>query len=256
MKQNGITCGVITDLMPLYKEGLCCEDSRVLVEEHLAGCEDCRRLMGDIEIPELSAAVPDEAEAFKKIGRRMKKTRFMKAMSAVFCLLLVCFIIWNGVWLFVRYLPYRQLAKGMKRDSLGKGTGYSYSDGKYDYYVKMPGYLSFEGGFLRVNPIGGYGIKTDEEGALTSSDGNTLSLFIWTKGTESKETEYGALIDVFISDDESEMYMLYVDTSLNYIPHEQDTDTDISRSQELIDENRAELEGLMSAAQKQWGDSL
>ena len=36
-----ITCQVVEDLLPLYHDGVCSEDSRVLVEEHLNTCAKC-----------------------------------------------------------------------------------------------------------------------------------------------------------------------------------------------------------------------
>ncbi|MDD2955384.1 MAG: zf-HC2 domain-containing protein [Oscillospiraceae bacterium] len=48
---NKISCGVCRDLLPLVQDGVACEDSRRLVEEHLAACPDCRALeVGDVPI--------------------------------------------------------------------------------------------------------------------------------------------------------------------------------------------------------------
>ena len=44
MDMNNITCEVAKDLIPLYSEGLCSEESRLAVKNHLAECESCRRL--------------------------------------------------------------------------------------------------------------------------------------------------------------------------------------------------------------------
>lgn len=40
-------CEVIRDLIPLYEEDLCSQASRELVEEHVAGCSECRGLLLD-----------------------------------------------------------------------------------------------------------------------------------------------------------------------------------------------------------------
>lgn len=37
-----ISCDIIQDLLPLYYDDICSEASRELMEEHLAGCADCR----------------------------------------------------------------------------------------------------------------------------------------------------------------------------------------------------------------------
>lgn len=46
-----ISCEVIRDLLPLYHDGMCAAQTRVLVEEHLAGCEECRRALAALESP-------------------------------------------------------------------------------------------------------------------------------------------------------------------------------------------------------------
>ena len=40
-----LNCKVIEDLLPLYLDEVCSEESRQLVEEHLADCEACRKLV-------------------------------------------------------------------------------------------------------------------------------------------------------------------------------------------------------------------
>ena len=46
---DNVTCRIIQDLLPLYCDGVCSEESRKLVEAHVRTCEKCReelRLMG------------------------------------------------------------------------------------------------------------------------------------------------------------------------------------------------------------------
>ena len=40
-----ITCDVIQDLMPSYIDGILSEDSKVLVEEHMGTCQECRKML-------------------------------------------------------------------------------------------------------------------------------------------------------------------------------------------------------------------
>ena len=51
MKKSGITCQVIQDILPLYTDGCCSEDSKNLVEEHLKTCDDCQKLIDRYEEP-------------------------------------------------------------------------------------------------------------------------------------------------------------------------------------------------------------
>jgi len=43
-----MNCDVVKDLLPLYHDGVCSEESRILVEEHLKECEDCREYLEEI----------------------------------------------------------------------------------------------------------------------------------------------------------------------------------------------------------------
>ena len=38
-------CEIIRDLIPLYLDKVCSEDSRKLVEDHLSECSECRKYM-------------------------------------------------------------------------------------------------------------------------------------------------------------------------------------------------------------------
>ena len=41
-------CEIIRDLIPLYLDKVCSEDSRKLVEDHLSECSECRKYMKGI----------------------------------------------------------------------------------------------------------------------------------------------------------------------------------------------------------------
>lgn len=85
MKQNEYTCAMIADLIPLCAESLCSPESRAAVEAHIESCEHCRKLYEAIpEMPE-PEAVPDEAKAFRKVGRKLRRNR----LAAVLLLILL-----------------------------------------------------------------------------------------------------------------------------------------------------------------------
>lgn len=50
-----VSCKVIEDLLPLYHDGVCSDESKKMVEEHLAGCNNCKsqlnRIKSDIILP-------------------------------------------------------------------------------------------------------------------------------------------------------------------------------------------------------------
>ena len=76
-------CEIIKDLIPLYCDGLCSDETRSAVEEHIARCEDCRRLLEAAGAePEIPPQTYDEEEA--RVLRGVKKRYARIRWRAVF----------------------------------------------------------------------------------------------------------------------------------------------------------------------------
>jgi len=89
-------CNMIDDLLPLYTDGVCSEESRRMVAEHVAECAACR---GKLEKMSETIAVESRADiaAIKRIKRRI---RIEKAVVA--CILAAAVLIFGGfllMWL-------------------------------------------------------------------------------------------------------------------------------------------------------------
>ena len=69
-----MNCKIVQDLLPLYHDGVCSEESRAAVEEHLAHCPACRRHMEALKLPEAMAEpIPEPV-----IQERVRKNSFRK----------------------------------------------------------------------------------------------------------------------------------------------------------------------------------
>ena len=55
-----LPCEVIADLLPLYSDGACSEQSAALVEEHICSCEKCKKALADMSEPYETKNNPDE----------------------------------------------------------------------------------------------------------------------------------------------------------------------------------------------------
>lgn len=77
-----IPCKIIGDLLPLYADGVCSEESKKAVEEHLPNCRTCReelRLMrGDIESVPLQTEEEEPAKAAAAAWKRGQHKAFLK----------------------------------------------------------------------------------------------------------------------------------------------------------------------------------
>ena len=91
MKKTDLNCKVIEDLIPLYCEGLCSDETRALVDAHIKDCDACRKLCKttpQAALPE-AETIPDEAKVFQKVNRKMKKNRLVSYGLLILVVLLL-----------------------------------------------------------------------------------------------------------------------------------------------------------------------
>ncbi|MDR1770763.1 MAG: zf-HC2 domain-containing protein [Hungatella sp.] len=62
-------CEVIKDLLPLYAEDLCSEESKIIVNEHISTCSDCRRYLDSIT-KKIEPLIPSEAEIKERMSEK------------------------------------------------------------------------------------------------------------------------------------------------------------------------------------------
>lgn len=76
------TCDIIKDLLPLYLDNVCSEDSRKAVEEHIATCENCRREL-EAYRSDITAADNEGEEVIKKLSSHWKKTKRTSLLTGI-----------------------------------------------------------------------------------------------------------------------------------------------------------------------------
>ena len=81
-------CEIVEDLLPLYVDDICSEESRNLVEEHIEHCDECKK---QLEYMKENIVIPQNVDTkiLKKIKRR---NRMEKIIIAVVCSIALCFI--------------------------------------------------------------------------------------------------------------------------------------------------------------------
>ena len=122
-------CNVIKDLLPLYADEVCSEDSKEMVEEHLASCKDCTQELEDYRyntgLPEVSADV-----AIKKFKKKMSKKNLIKiAVSVVICVA----VLLGGI--YTLFIP--EFTVPYSEDLM---TAKIPVDGGIDVHVNLPNY--------------------------------------------------------------------------------------------------------------------
>lgn len=112
-----VTCNVIEDLLPLYADGICSEDTRTIIEHHTAMCPECREKL------EAMTLKLEKNEKKVKIENPFKKVK-NHYVRLVIVTLLVCAVVivpLGGVWYLSTNTHY--------------SNGYSWSSLKMDMKI-------------------------------------------------------------------------------------------------------------------------
>lgn len=87
-----IPCGIIRDLLPLYHDNVCSEESKDMVEEHLSECEDCRSYYEqfDLKLPEITEN-SDDSSSFQADLAFIRKveSRITRRQLAIFSITVI-----------------------------------------------------------------------------------------------------------------------------------------------------------------------
>lgn len=76
-----ITCEIIKDLLPLYHDNVCSEDSRKLIEEHLSTCERCRDELKEIDLEIKAVKNTEDVKIMNNIAKKWKQDRLSSFFS-------------------------------------------------------------------------------------------------------------------------------------------------------------------------------
>ncbi len=88
-----LTCEMLRDLLPLYRDGVCSPDSRRAVEEHLADCPACQAELQLLE-EELLLSAPAAELSGARAALRARKQLILRGAAAILLLL----ALWAGVF--------------------------------------------------------------------------------------------------------------------------------------------------------------
>lgn len=88
-------CNIIGDLIPLYCDNMCSDESRSAVEEHTAECEKCRQLLESCSAELKNVSPKTDIRSRKIIGRVRRKFLVTAVVSSVAVLFAVLFGIYH-----------------------------------------------------------------------------------------------------------------------------------------------------------------
>lgn len=69
------SCNIIRDLLPLYHDGVCSEESKALVEAHLKNCAGCRDELRKYDEPDALTVNLKEKVVIRSVAEEWKKSK-------------------------------------------------------------------------------------------------------------------------------------------------------------------------------------
>ena len=89
-------CEIILDLIPLYLEKKCSEESRRAVEKHISECENCREAFSRMKHEQTTVSpVPSEEESLIKPSWTITRTQLFTAISILAIALFWALYLWQ-----------------------------------------------------------------------------------------------------------------------------------------------------------------
>lgn len=123
-----ISCNIIKDILPLYVDNVVSDETRAMVEDHLAECENCRT-----EAEKMKTALPLPPETETTPLRFIKRTwnrKLVKIAAAASAITLAAAGLVSGYLIFLCNHPFLA-GFPVESDKVEVITGIEYSDAGY-----------------------------------------------------------------------------------------------------------------------------
>lgn len=129
-------CNIIRDLLPLYCDKICSEETRVMVEEHLADCQECSTILmhmqsNNLETEDARQREVKKTDVLKKIKKSILRKKVLTAVIAVISTIVIITGLYSAAALIESPVKY---AEGLVRvnpasngaiDVFYQGTNYA-----------------------------------------------------------------------------------------------------------------------------------
>lgn len=181
-------CKIIEDLLPMYHDRICSQESSAMIEEHLKECPNCASILadlkGELELPQTHPL--EDLKPLEQIQNqitREKKRSVKKGAIITLSLLAAVLLIWTSIWYFGYAIYYDMLANPLSKipDPAAAMTtaDHTLEVGNHRIVLKHPAFLG-EGGFIHVGDKEGMVIFMDEDYNVISQNKDLwLDLFFY-----------------------------------------------------------------------------
>ena len=238
-----LPCKIVEDMLPIYYDGVCSEESAMLIEEHLKNCTQCSRLLTDLQTEiEISEKPVDDLKPLVRIQKKWKKSKRVYLRTGIcvtLAVLVLVMTVFSGIWYFSLGKYWYQLTEVMdpigKEDHIATSSDYVAEQNGYRFDVSLPVILS-NSGFVRV---------MDDEG---------LVLFFYP------ETGGSYSFWFYITDEDNEAYSVYLKSDMtpdfDNHPFPVRTELEKQRVTRLIIDRKEDVISILDAVRSLWGIDL
>ena len=127
-----LSCDVIQDLLPLYHDGVCSEESKKMVEEHIATCAACKDVLHGLK-EETAPDTVDAAGPLDAIGKAWEKSTKKALVKGLLIAFLVCTTLFASFLLATQWDFIEISTHEMKITEI-----YQLQDGRIIYKLDVP----------------------------------------------------------------------------------------------------------------------
>lgn len=86
-------CDIVQDLLPLYYDNACSEESRRFVEKHLPGCNDCQKMYNELKENNVDEVLAKESKGILERHAKIERNAAYKAGVVIAAILLLPIVI-------------------------------------------------------------------------------------------------------------------------------------------------------------------
>ena len=250
-----LPCKVTQDMLPMYYDGLCSDETSELIAVHLQDCPRCSRMLEDLKNEVALTSEPvDDLKPLADIQAKWQKEKrrsMRKGARITLAVLLVILILWTGVWYFGYAIHYDRLAGKLERitDEAAAMTTASHSleYGNYLTILKKPGFLG-GGGFVHIGPRESMVIFLDENMREVGQNMDMcVDLFFYPQFGGGYEA-------AVILDDGGELWWAWITPELGYnydLYNSADAPPEeIAHLEQLLEDHHEEVADLVDAAEE------
>lgn len=128
-----VSCEIVKDLLPLYHDEVCSDESRKMIEEHLADCDSCKnelnRIGADIGIAKGNVEKNlEEGNAIKKFAVSLKHSRAKAFISGLIITAMLSAIV---------FLAFTWSIVNVPTDVIKVTDACQLADGRIAYHIEL-----------------------------------------------------------------------------------------------------------------------